>query len=71
MCCAETDPVLALHFTINRWCKGQPFKQLQEAAIHLDAHRLHRWVTVLDVSDHQMAYVCINFLNRLLSQSLI
>lgn len=30
------------HFTISRWCKGQSFKQLQEAAIHLDAHRLRR-----------------------------
>lgn len=29
-------------FTLNRWCKGQPFKQLQEAAIHLNAHRLRR-----------------------------
>ena len=62
--CVETNPVLALHLTINRWSKGQPFKQHQEAAIHLDAHRLRRWV--LDISDHQMAYVCINFLNRLI-----
>lgn len=60
----ETYPMLALHFTINRWYKGQPFKQLQEAAIRSDAHRLRRWV--LDISIHQMAYVCIHFLNRLI-----
>ncbi len=54
--------MLALHFTTNRWFKGQPFKQLQEAAIHLDAHRLHRWV--LGISDPRMPYVCINFLHR-------
>lgn len=43
---SETDPVLASHFTINRWCEGRPFKQLQEATIHLDARRLHRWVWI-------------------------
>lgn len=58
--CTETDPVLALDFC--RWCKGQPFNQ--EAAIHLYAHWMHRWVTALDISDHQMPHGCINFLHR-------
>lgn len=58
--------MLALHFALNRWSKGQPFKQLQETAFYLDAHRLRRWGTVLDRSDHQMAYACINFLHRLI-----
>uniref|UniRef100_A0A4W6CG66 lysophospholipase n=1 Tax=Lates calcarifer TaxID=8187 RepID=A0A4W6CG66_LATCA len=37
-----------------------------ETAFYLDAHRLRRWGTVLDRSDHQMAYACINFLHRLI-----
>lgn len=52
----------------SRWRKRQSFKQPQEAAFHLDAHRLFRWVTDSDISAHQIAYICTNVLHSPITQ---
>uniref|UniRef100_A0AAQ4RBX1 lysophospholipase n=1 Tax=Gasterosteus aculeatus aculeatus TaxID=481459 RepID=A0AAQ4RBX1_GASAC len=39
-----------------------------EAAFHLDAHRLFRWVTDSDISAHQIAYICTNVLHSPITQ---